>query len=104
MKCPLRALIEGQLSALARLEKTENVHFGKIFTSFSPKCIYYPDLEGLSVFLSSLIWKLYKKYSWHFKFLHFPSPCSVAKLALHQRPHRPLHATPGKLSIGAHGD
>ena len=32
VKCLSRALIEGQHSALARLAKTENVHFGKIFT------------------------------------------------------------------------
>ena len=34
MKYPLRALLEGQLSALASLAKTENVHFGKILTKF----------------------------------------------------------------------
>ena len=31
-------------------------------------------------------------YSLYFKFLHFPSPCSVGMLALHQCPQRPLHA------------
>ena len=34
VKHPLRALIEGQLSALASLAKNENVYFGKIFTTF----------------------------------------------------------------------
>ena len=34
VKCPLKALIDGQLSALASLAKAENVHFGKIFTCF----------------------------------------------------------------------
>ena len=34
VKCPLRELIEGQLSAWASLAKNENVYFGKISTSF----------------------------------------------------------------------
>ena len=44
MKCPLRALIEGQLSALASLEKTEKWPLWPIFTSLSPKFVYYFDL------------------------------------------------------------
>ena len=88
--CLLRALIEGQLSALASLAKTENCF------KFSPKFVFHFDLEGFKVFLSSLIWKFYYKHSLYFKFLNFPSPCSVIKLALHQCPQRPLHTTPRK--------
>ena len=32
-------------------------------------------------------------------FLHFPSTCSVVKLALHQRSLRQLHATPRKANL-----
>ena len=58
MKCPLRALIEGQLSAWASLAKTEKC---PLWQNFSPNVVYYFALEGLSVSLLSLIWKFYYK-------------------------------------------
>ena len=72
----------------------------KVLLVFTKICLlFYFDLEDLNVFLSSLIWKFYYKYSLYFKFLHFPSPCSEGKLALHQRPQRPLHAIPRKANF-----
>ena len=41
VKCQLRALIEGQLSARARLAKTEKCHLWQNFTSFSPKNVFF---------------------------------------------------------------
>ena len=52
VKCSLRALIEGQLSALASLAKTEKcLLWQKFLLLFSPKFVYYFYLEGLSVFI-----------------------------------------------------
>ena len=44
VKCPLRALIEGQHSALASLEKTEKCPLWQIFYLVSPKLIINFDL------------------------------------------------------------
>ena len=103
VKCPFRALIEGQPSAWASWAKTEKCPLWQFFLNFSQNFVYYFALDGLSDYLSSLIWKFYykkyKKYSLHFEFLHFSSPCSVGKLALHQRRLRPFHATPWKANF-----
>ena len=45
------ALIEGQLSVLASLAKTEKCPRWQNFYYVSPKYVYYFDVEGLSVFL-----------------------------------------------------
>ena len=47
VKCPLRALIQGQLPALTRVEKKlKIVQFWLKVSSFSPKFVYYLDSEG----------------------------------------------------------
>ena len=50
MKCPLRALIEGQLSALASLAKTGKCPLRQNFYQFSLNFVYNFGMEGLSIF------------------------------------------------------
>ena len=62
----------------------------KFLLVFFFQFFYYFALEGLSVYLLSLIWKFYYKNSLIFKSLHIPSPCSVGKLALYGHFTQPL--------------
>ena len=96
MKCPLRALIKGQLSARARLAKAEKVNFGKSFTCFSPQFVYYLDLEGLSFYLSSLFRKLITNIPYVSSFCIFLPPAQYQSWPCNQNPLRPRHATPRK--------